>query len=105
MSAGSPLLLAVAAGFVGLLGVLIKYAGAVRLIAGYDPDRVTDEAGLAAFIGTNTLYVAALLMSVAVVEYTDPFDGTAVVWIVFTISVIGLAARMIVGSRRYETSE
>ncbi|ELY48278.1 DUF3784 domain-containing protein [Natronorubrum sulfidifaciens] len=105
MSAESPLLLGVAAGFVGLLGALIKYAGAVRLIAGYDPDRVTDEAGLAAFIGTNTLYVAVLVLSVAVVEYTDPFDGTAIVWIVFTVGVIGLTARMIVGSRRYETSE
>ena len=105
MSPESPLFLGVAAGFVGLLGVLIKYAGAVRLIAGYDPDRVTDEAGLAEFIGTNTLYVAALHLSVAVVEYTDPFDGTAVVWILFTAGVIGLAARMIVGSRRYETSE
>lgn len=97
--------LLVAAGFVGTLGALIKYFGAVRLIAGYDPDRVTDEEGLADFIGANTLYVAALVFLVAAVEYTDSFGGSDAVWIAFVVGIAVLAARMIVGARRYEESQ
>jgi hypothetical protein len=37
----------VAGVFVGILGVLIKYVGVMELIAGYDPETVTDEEGLA----------------------------------------------------------
>ena len=93
-----------AAGFVGALGVLIKYFGMVWLIAGYDPDRVTDEEGLADFIGTNVLYVAALAFLIAVVEYTALADGSDAVWIVFVVGVGALAVRMIRGARRYEDS-
>ncbi len=94
--------LLVTAGSIGALGVLIKYFGAVRLIAGYDPDRVTDEEGLADFVGTNTLYVAALVLFVAAVEYADSSGGSDAIWIAFAVGVVGLAARMIVGARRYE---
>lgn len=99
---GSVLSLLAAAGFVGALGIAIKYFGMVRLIAGYDSDRVTDEAGLADFVGTNTLYVAALLVLVAALEHAKPFGDTGLVWLVFVVAVFGLTARMIVGSRRYE---
>ncbi len=105
---GSVLSLLAAAGFVGALGVAIKYFGMVRLIAGYDSDRVTDEQGLADFVGTNTLYVAALLVLVAVLEYTEPFGDTGLVWIGFLLAVFGLTARMIrggLGTRpRHESS-
>lgn len=101
---GTIISLLVAAGFVGTLGVLIKYFGMVQLIAGYDPDRVTDEDGLADFVGTNTLYVAALLCLVAIVVSTDLFGGSDLVWLAFIAGVGGLTARMIVGSRRYEAS-
>lgn len=105
MSTASALTLLVAAGFVAALGMLIKYFGMVQLVAGYDPDRVTDEEGLADFIGTNAPYVAALLLLVGVAEYTDPFDGTEAVWSAFVVAIVGLTARMIVGSRRYEGAE
>lgn len=91
-------------GFLIVLGVLIKYFGMVSLIAGYDPDIVTDKEGLAAFIGTNTLYVAVLTGFVAIFEYTQPFDGYRLIWGVFLVGVILLAVRMIRGARRYETS-
>jgi len=92
------------AGFVGALGILIKYVGMVQLIAGYDPDRVTDEEGLAEFIGTNALYVAALLLLVAVVEATAP-NRADPVWVVFVVGVGLLTIRMIRGARRYESDE
>ena len=99
---GSVLSLLGAAGFVGALGIAIKYFGMVELIAGYDPDRVTDEEGLADFIGTNALYVAGLLALVAGVEHAEPIDETAVVWIAFLVAVGGLAVRMIRGAQQYE---
>ena len=84
--------------------MLIKYFGMVRLIAGSDSDRVTDEEGLAEFVGTNALYVAALTFLVAVVEYADPAAGTGAVWLLFLVGVLGLTARTIRGARRYENS-
>ena len=105
MVSGSVVSLIATAGFVGALGVLIKHFGMVQLIAGYDPDRVTDEEGLADFIGTNVLYVATLAFLVAIVEYTAPADGSGAVWIVFIVGVGVLAVRMIRGARRYESNE
>ncbi|SDQ59837.1 DUF3784 domain-containing protein [Natronobacterium texcoconense] len=104
MSVGTSVTLLAAATFVGTLGALIKYAGMTSLIAGYDPDRVTDEEGLADFVGMNALYVAGLTLAVAIVEYADPFGGTGsdVVWLVFVVGVFALAIRMIAGARRYE---
>ncbi|WP_226007475.1 DUF3784 domain-containing protein [Natrinema salinisoli] len=104
MASGSVISLIGAAAFVGALGVLIKYFGMVRLIAGYDSDRVADEEGLADFIGTNTLYVAVLILVVALIEYTSVFDGADAMWVVFIVGVVGLTARMILGARRYEES-
>ncbi|WP_226042419.1 DUF3784 domain-containing protein [Natrinema sp. DC36] len=105
MVTGSVVGLLASAAFTATLGILIKYFGAVRLIAGYDPNRVADEEGLANFIGTNALYVAALVLLVAVVEYTEPFDGAEVIWIAFVVGVGLLTTRMIRGARRYETAE
>jgi hypothetical protein len=95
----SPLLAAV---FIAVLGVLIKYFGMVELVAGYDPETVTDEDALAAFVGTNTLYVAVLTAAVAAVEYTRPFDGYRAVWLPYVLAVGLLAVRMVRGARRYE---
>lgn len=104
MPSGSVLSLLLAAGLVGAFGVLIRYVGMVQLIAGYDPERVVDEAGLAEFVGRNVLYVAALTLLVAIVEYTEPFAGADLVWLAFVVGVFALTARMILGARRYEES-
>ncbi|TMT87094.1 DUF3784 domain-containing protein [Haloterrigena sp. H1] len=103
MVTASVISLIATAGFIGALGILIKHFGMVQLIAGYDPDRVTDEEGLADFIGTNVLYVAALVLLVAIVEYTSPTDSSGVAWIVFVVGVGVLTVRMIRGARYYES--
>ncbi|QFU81151.1 DUF3784 domain-containing protein [Natronorubrum aibiense] len=103
MTSGLLVVLLVVMGIVAMLGVLIAYFGHVELIAGYDPDRVTDEDGLATFIGTNTLYVAALMGLVTLVKLLELLDDTELVWIAFTVGVLGLTVRMVLGSRRYET--
>ncbi|GAB3665771.1 DUF3784 domain-containing protein [Halopiger thermotolerans] len=104
MSLEAPIVLAATGGFVGLLGVLIKYFGRVELIAGYDPDQVADADGLADFVGTNALYVAALLLVVALAEYAEPVGGHGadLAWLAFTGGVLALAVRMVRGARRYE---
>ena len=105
MSTETAIVLILAAGFVGALGILIKYFGMVNLIAGYDPKRVTDKEGLADFVGTNALYVAGLSVIVAVAEYTQPFEGYEAIWIFYVLGVGLLAVRMIRGARKYETSQ
>lgn len=96
--------LLLAAGFVAILGILIKYFGMVDLIAGYNPDSVTDKEGLADFVGTNALYVAGLTVLVAVAEYTQPFGGYRAIWIPYVLGVGLLAVRMVRGARHYESS-
>jgi hypothetical protein len=88
--------------FLAVLGVLIRYFGTVELVAGYDPETVTDEDALAAFVGANTLSVAALTGAVAAVEYTRPFDGYRAVWLPYALAVVLLAVRTVRGARRYE---
>lgn len=90
--------------FVGILGVLIKYVGVMDLIAGYDPERVADEEGLADFIGTNALYVAVLTVSVGILELRSSTVDSEWYWIVFLIAVGAIAVRMIRGARRYEST-
>lgn len=89
---------------VGLLGVLIRYAGAMHLIAGYDPENVDDEEGLANFVGAHTLAVAALVVCVGLLELWEPTADATWYWIAFVLAVLAVAARMIRGARRYETS-
>lgn len=90
--------------FVGVLGVLIRFAGWTSLIAGYDPDRVEDDAGLARFVGTNALVVAALTVALGALEYTEPTGGANWYWFVYAVVVLGIGVRMVRGSRRYETA-
>jgi hypothetical protein len=97
-----PLLLS--AGFVGALGVLIKYFGMVDLIAGYDPESVTDDEGVADFVGTQTIYVAALSAAVGVAEYAGLSQGSGVLWAVYAAAVVLIAVRVIRGARQYEHS-
>ncbi|WP_049920939.1 DUF3784 domain-containing protein [Halopiger djelfimassiliensis] len=104
---GRLLILIAAAGVVGTIGVLIKYFGRVELIAGYDPDRVTDEDGLANFVGTNLLYVSGLVFVVAIGDATGLFGNRATdaVWLAATVAYLSLLVRMVYGTRRYEADE
>ena len=85
--------------FVVVLGILIKYKGMSKLIAGYDPDEVADKQGLDNFIGTNAIFVGILTMVVGIVDYTGFFED--IVWIAFVVILFVLIGRMVIGSRRY----
>jgi hypothetical protein len=103
MEAGAFVLM-VTAVFVGVLGGLIRFGGAVELVAGYDPERVSDEAGLARFVGTNTLYIAAATLVLGVVEYGGVMEGASWYWTGYVVVVVAIVVRLLVGSRRFEGS-
>jgi hypothetical protein len=48
-------LMLVTAAVIVYLGYRIRYRGDVRLVAGYDPDDVVDDEGLAALVGGVTI--------------------------------------------------
>lgn len=85
------------------MGIAIKYFGMVNLIAGYDPEKVTDEEGLADFVGTNALYISGLTVIVAVIEYAQPFGGDRYVWFVYLVCVVLLTAWTVWGAQRYSS--
>ncbi|MFC3958145.1 DUF3784 domain-containing protein [Halovivax cerinus] len=88
--------------FPPVLGGLIKYAGMVELVAGYDPESVTDDEALANVVGSNVLAIGVLGIVCGVVGAADPAVST-VSWLVFTVGTIVFAARAIRGARRYDT--
>ncbi len=90
--------------FIGLLGVLIRYAGMGHLIAGYDPDRVDDAEGLSDFVGAWTLVVAVLTAGVGVLELWEPTADAGWYWLVFVVAVLAVAVWMVRGARRYDAA-
>ncbi|WP_229124325.1 DUF3784 domain-containing protein [Halapricum desulfuricans] len=75
-----------------MIGILIKYFGYTNLIAGYDPDAVTNEDALAAFVGNRVLAVALLTVAVGGVEYISTGDGTPWHWYAYGALVAVIAA-------------
>jgi len=83
------------------LGVLIGQFQLMGLIAGYDPDQVTDDEGLARFVGTYTLVIAGLSAVVGVLEFARPDGGQPVVYGLYTAALVAIAGYLVYGSRRY----
>ena len=103
MALGSAVMIVAAGVFVGLLGALIRYAGWTWLIAGYDPNRLTDEEGLADFMGFYVLVIAGLTVAIGALEAVDPSGPAGWYWLPYVVAVFVLTARMIRGGRRFET--
>lgn len=85
----------------GVVGVLIREFEMVELVAGYDPERVTDDEGLARFVGTAVLFLAGLTALVGVLELVRPVDGQPVVYTVYAVLTVLLVSYMVYGARRY----
>ena len=93
------LIIAVSGLFVVFIGYLIKYRGMVQLIAGYDPDEVIDENGLANFTGTVAIVVGLVIIMTGILESQD--IGIGILWYAFGVFVVGSAGVMVVGTNRY----
>jgi hypothetical protein len=89
--------------FIGILGVLIRFAGMMHPIASYEPEQVADEEGLATFIGSHTLYVALLTICVGMLELGEQTMHTEWYWLINVIAILTIAVRMIRGAREYES--
>lgn len=88
------------AGLFGLLGYLIRERELLHLIAGYDPSKVSDKAGLADFFGTH-MYVLALL-TLGTVGAEAAFGDDALLWGGYWVAFAVVFVRIVVGSRAYE---
>jgi hypothetical protein len=86
---------------VGSFGAAIR-SGYTQLVAGYDPDRVTDEDGLAAFVGRYLLVIAVLIFGVGTLELAGVLPDTAWPWLVLTAVILAITLRLAVGMRQFE---
>ncbi|UPM44758.1 DUF3784 domain-containing protein [Halocatena salina] len=83
--------------FIAVLGYLIKNKGMMNLIAGYDSSEVSDDVGLANFIGRNLYAIAALTFCVGVFDYY----GFEQIWIIYVIILFGSVVWMSRHSGQY----
>lgn len=86
---------------IGALGVLVREFGMVELIAGYDPETVTDEEGLATFVGTALILLAGVTVVVAVLEVTQPVGSRTLVYSLYSVVTVALTGYVVYGARQY----
>jgi len=84
---------------IGAFGILIREFEMVELIAGYDPEKVSDDEGLARFVGGYTLVVAGLTAVVAVLELVR--GGQPLTYGLYAAAAVALAGYMVYGAQRY----
>ncbi|MFT4890006.1 MAG: hypothetical protein ACI9YT_000918 [Halobacteriales archaeon] len=87
-------------GLFGLLGYLIREREMLHLIAGYDPSKVSDKAGLADFFGTHMYVLALLTLGTVGVDATFGQDG--LLWGGYWVAFAVVFVRLLLGSRTYE---
>jgi heme/copper-type cytochrome/quinol oxidase subunit 3 len=104
MTTTSALVTLFSAAIIAVFGVLIRYYGMVELVAGYDPEAVTDEAGLAAFVGTYTLLIAGATAAVGVAVFLQVFENSTILWSAYTVAVVLLTVRLVVGAQQFTES-
>ena len=85
-----------------MFGVLINQYEMYNLIAGYDPERVDDEA-LAAFVSRNLYVLAGLTALVALLVFTETV-GVTPVSVAYSVAVVALTVYIAWGAQRYTFS-
>jgi hypothetical protein len=82
---------------IGYLGYRIRYRGDVRLVAGYDPDRVTDPDAIAGLVGGMVLALAGVSAVYGVGQVLFPsnlwFWGSYLAVIFLVVLVIQVRGR------------
>jgi len=82
------------------IGALIRFGGYTSLIAGYDPERVTDEDAVARAVGTGIIAVGALTVLAGLATgYAG--DDANWVWPLYVVVVLVLLVRMVSAARRH----
>jgi len=80
-----------------LLGTVI-YRGNVGLIAGYDPDKVTDKEGLAKWAGSILIFMGVYILTLPIFVYfiQIPIVG---LWVLGLLIIVAI---LIIGCKKYE---
>mgnify|MGYP000123809698 CR=1 FL=1 len=84
---------------IGYLGYRIRYRGDVVLIAGYDPERVTDDEGLADLVGGVVIALGLVHVVFGLAMLYFPLD--LAFWLVYLVAMfVGLGVVQVRG-RQY----
>ena len=92
-----PALLLAACGVLALFLARSIQGGNLRILAGYDANRVTDKSGLAAWVGKNLFLMGFLQIIAGLLYLLFPYFGMGH----FFIATAGLVARMALGCSRF----
>lgn len=82
-----------------ILGYFIKFHGWTFLLAGYDPNAITDEEGLADLAGGTIMRIGLAVIifgGIAAARLTTP-----IVTAIFTVVILIATGRLIYRARRY----
>ncbi len=83
-----------------VLGLLVWKKQMVSIIAGYDPRKVLDPAGLARWVGRNVFLMGAAVMALALIGFALHLIS-ALTGIYIVVLLVG-SIITVAGSRRYE---
>lgn len=84
-----------------ILGLVIRKKNMVEIIAGYDPNKVTDKKGLANWVGTNLMFIGVFSIIFGLITTLTPGTGTTRV-IIYVVGLFLLTIRMAIGTNKYE---
>jgi hypothetical protein len=91
-----------AGAFLIVLGLIVWVFKVVDIIAGYDPEKVTDKDGLARWVGRNLIIMGAVIIIIAIVGIIVPGIGLTVILPAYLIIVLGICIATVIGTRKYE---
>jgi len=90
--------------FVGVLGVMIRYYEMAELLAGYDAERVTDDAGLASFVGTYVFLSGLITVAVGVAVSLELVGGSTVLWSAYSFAMVLVVLWVVIGAQQFAES-
>ena len=97
----TPLIFFVTNAMLLVLGYLIKYQRKMSLIAGYDPERVTDERGLANWVGGGLLLIGGIGVAVGLLMVVVPEDYMLLLVLPFGVGIVIGSIVLAVGCGKY----
>lgn len=84
-----------------LPGYLIRFKHKVEIIAGYDPKRVKDKAGLAKWVGSNLLALGFIGLVTTAIAFAYPSIALAFFFCYIGIIIIGVFITTFQGGKFY----
>ena len=86
-----------------LLAYLIGRHKMLEVLAGYEPDKISDKEGLAKWVGANLLLMGLAGIFSGIVALLFEQAARGAFWSFFVVIAL-ICARIVMGNRRYQTS-